>query len=140
MRCPPESAFTVRADFAEKGLTPPSPQPADVLGLWTFHIGRFGCLDSEMHRGVMHFSDGNRVFGGDSHFTFTGSWTLDTELRATLHISRHRPATDCAEILGSAVEEFTLTFTAEAMSADHFEGHSHREGYPEFRAAIRRAA
>ena len=118
--------------------TPLSISPEQMQGLWTFRIGRFGCRDAETRGGVIHIEPG-RMTGGDSHFALSGHFELKgTELHASLRVCRHWHGGDLEELMGSTGNAFHLSFVADAISLDRFEGHSHREGYPEFRVVMQR--
>lgn len=139
MEIPDQATYTEHHISCVVGDFPVSVTEADMLGPWTFRIGRFGCRDSETRGGVIQFFNEGRVFGGDSHYSFSGTWKLvGAEVRAVLWIDRHSDASACQELLGSAAEAFELDFSAVAITRDCFEGRSHRPGYPEFRAVIRR--
>lgn len=139
MKMPSPSAYMPRREPRVAGSLPLDISANAMLGLWAFRVGRFGCRDSETRGGIIYFMEDSRMVGGDSHYSFTGRWHLrGSELRSTLNVRRLEPHADYAELPGFSGESFRLALSAEAIGEDYFEGRSHRAGYPEFRAIIRR--
>lgn len=139
MKIPPASAYVARPLSYPTGLTPVEIATHEMVGLWSFRLGRFGCRDVETRGGVIYFLEDGRLAGGDSHYAFTGRWSLHgTELKTALHIQRLSHPVDPAELAGFTEDSLHLTVTAEAIGPGYFEGLSHRAGYADFRAVIRR--
>lgn len=112
--------------------------PEDINGVWSLRFGAFGCPDSEMRGGVVHVEDGVAV-GGDSHFAYLGHWTLrETELTASLEVTRHSDDPEMATLFGSNVYPYRLDCVAEAITPDLFEGRIRRAGFPDVRLTMRR--
>lgn len=57
-----------------------------IEALWTMKFGRYGVQEGA---GIMVL-DAGRIFGGDSGFSFVGTYTVqDEKLTAKVHVKRH---------------------------------------------------
>jgi len=89
---------------------PPAVKRDMIEALWTLKFGRYGVQEGA---GVMVL-DAGRIFGGDSGFSFVGTYTIqDEKLTANVHVKRHSAYT--VNIFG--IEEFDLVITGVAESS-----------------------
>ncbi|RYD95481.1 MAG: hypothetical protein EOP50_07950 [Sphingobacteriales bacterium] len=112
----------------------------ELMGLWSWRFGMFGCSDSETRGGVIHMGEGLFV-GGDSTFAYLGRWNLaGIELRATLDVARHRRNGMSTSVFGIHEDVYHADCIAHAITPDLFEGRIRRLGHPDARLTMRRIA